>query len=205
MNGDRRVRGFTLIELLVVLTLVGILIGVASWGSLATLQHWQSWRGAQQLADDLREAQARSERGGGYALSQGAMVTARSYLVFEAAERRYALFDWHDSDGDGRPEDGESRRIWTRELPPHVAFGWQLGVDQKACGNTPGTPSAAVTFGTASYPPCSGRPCIKFDQQGFSSMGPGAVYLRDGDQSFAVSGTRAGHFTVCQWDGRQWR
>jgi len=197
-------QGFTLIELLVVLAVVGILLGLAGWGSRTTLQRWQSWRGAQQLADDLREAQARAERGGGYALSQGALVTARSFLVFEAAERRYALFDWRDSDGDGRPGEGESLRVWTRELPAHVDFGWGAGVARKACGNSAGSPTVAVTFGSASYPPCSGRPCIKFDRQGFSSMGPGAIYLRDGAQSFAVSGTRAGHFTVCQWNGTQW-
>jgi hypothetical protein len=157
------------------------------------------------MADDLREAQARAERSGGYVLSQGGLVLARSFLVFEPAARRYALFDWHDSDGDGRPGDGEAKRVWTRELPPQVDFGWPAGIDRKACGNSAGQPGAAVTFGTASYPPCNGRPCIKFDQQGFSSIGPGTIYLRDAEQAFAVSGTRPGHFTVCQWDGTQWR
>jgi prepilin-type N-terminal cleavage/methylation domain-containing protein len=198
-------RGVTLIELLIVLGMVGILLGIAVWGSHATLRRWQSWRGAQQLADDLREAQGRAERSGGYVLSQGALVTARSFLVFELAQQRYALFDWQDSDGDGHPEAGESRRVWTRELPPQVHFGWQAGIGLRACGNSTGVPATAVTFGAAGYPPCDGRPCIKFDQQGFSSAGPGAVYLRDGEQSFAISGTRAGHFTVCQWNGQQWR
>jgi len=36
-------------------------------------------------------------------------------------------------------------------------------------------------------------------------MGPGAVYLTLGEQSLAVTGTRPGHFTLCEWDGRRWR
>jgi DNA repair protein RadC len=38
---------------------------------------------------------------------------------------------------------------------------------------------------------------------GFSVMGPGAVYLNLGEQSLAVTGTRPGHFTLCEWDGRR--
>ena len=197
--------GFTLIELLVVLAVIGILVAAGSWGSAEMVRRWQTWRGAQQVLEDFKEAQARAERGGGTALSGGGLVTTRRFLVFEPDQRRYALFDWQDNDGDGRPEDGESRRIWTRELPPAVRFGWAAGIDRKACSNAHGAPGAAITFGTASYPPCNGRPCLKFDQQGFSAMGPGAVYLVDGAQSFALSGTRPGHFTVCRWDGAQWR
>jgi len=138
-------------------------------------------------------------------LSGGALVTTRSFLVFEPDQRRYALFDWQDADGDGTPEAGESRRIWTRELPPAVRFGWATGINRKACSNQSGAPASAITFGTAGYPPCEGRPCLKFDQQGYSSMGPGAVYLVDDRQSFALTGTRPGHFTVCRWDGSAWR
>jgi hypothetical protein len=132
------------------------------------------------------------------------MVMARSFLVFEPEARRYALFDWQDADGDGRPEEDESRRVWTRVLPPAVRFGRDTKVDRKACSNQGGAPSADITFGTAGYPPCDDLPCLKFDQQGFSSMGPGAVYLIDGEQSFALTATRPGHFTMCRWDGRQW-
>lgn len=205
MNTAANQRGVTLLELLMVLALVGILLTAASWGSADVLQRWQAWRGAQQVFEDFKEAQAHAERSGGFVFSGGALVTARSYLVFEPEARRYVLFAWQDSDGDGVPEAGESRRIWSRELPPAVRFGWAAGIDRKACSNADGNPSAPITFGTAGYPPCDGRPCLKFDQQGFSSMGPGAVYLVDGNQSFAMTATRPGHFTLCRWDGRQWR
>lgn len=195
----------TLVELLVVLALLGILLAVGGWGSAELLQRWQTWRGAQQVLEDCREAQAHAERSGGYVLQGGALVTARSFLVFEPERRRYSLFDWQDVDGDGTPEEGESSRIWSRELPPEVRFGWGPGVDRKACSNQAGTPPAAITFGTAGYAPCNGRPCLKFDQQGFSSMGPGAIYLVDGTQSFALTATRPGHFTMCTWAGNEWR
>jgi len=195
----------TLLELLIVLAIIGILLAAGSWGSAEMLQRWQVWRGAQQVLEDFKEAQAHAEQGGGYVFSGGALVTARSFLVFEPGVRRYALFDWQDADGDGRPDDGESWRIWTRELPPAVRFGWDAGIDRKACSNQTGAPTDAITFGTADYAPCNGQPCLKFDQQGFSSMGPGAVYLADGAQSFALTATRPGHFTLCRWDGTQWR
>ena len=53
--------------------------------------------------------------------------------------------------------------------------------------------------------PCDDKPCIKFDNNGFSMMGPGAIYLTRGEQSLAVTGTRPGHFTLCEWDGGRWR
>lgn len=203
--GAAALRGLTLLELLVVLAIVGILVAAGSWGSAGVVQRWQVWRGGQQVLEDFKEAQAHAERGGGLVLSGGALVTARSFLVFEPEIRRYVLYDWHDADGDGRPEADESRRIWTRELPPAVHFGWAAGIDRKACSNGAGPPSAAITFGTAGYPPCEGRPCLKFDHQGFSAIGPGAVYLVDGAHSFALTATRPGHFTLCRWDGQQWR
>lgn len=198
-------RGITLLEVLTVLAIIGILLAVGSWGSAEVLQRWQAWRGAQQVLEDFKEAQAHAERGGGYVFNGGALVMARSFLVFEPVARRYALFDWQDADGDGRPDEGEARRLWTRELPPAVRFGRDAKVDRKACSNQEGVPAGAITFGTAGYPPCNGQPCLKFDQLGFSSMGPGAVYLVDGEQSFALTATRPGHFTMCRWDGNEWR
>lgn len=201
----RTKRGMTLLELLVTLAIIGLLLGAGYWGSAEVVQRWQVWRGGQQILEDIKEAQARAERENGFAFSDGALVTARSFLVFEPEEGRYGLYDWHDVDGDGHPESAETRRVWSRELPPAVRFGWAAEVDRKACSNSAGPPVAAVTFGTASYPPCSGSPCLKLDQLGFSVMGPGAIYLVDGAHSFALTVTRPGRLTLCRWDGRQWR
>jgi prepilin-type N-terminal cleavage/methylation domain-containing protein len=198
-------RAFTLLELLVVLAILGLLAVAGGWGSSQVVRRWQAWRGVQQVLEDFKEAQAQAERAGSQGFNGGTLEMARSFLVFEPNARRYQLYRWQDRDGDGRPGDGESSRVWSRELPPSVRFGWVAGVDRKACSNGEGSPAAAVTFGTADYPPCNGRPCLKFDQLGFSAMGPGAVYLVDGEGSFALTATHAGHFTVCRWDGRQWR
>ena len=72
-------------------------------------------------------------------------------------------------------------------------------------GNTNTPPDEAISFASPDYPPCNDRPCIKFDQHGFSAMGPGAIYLSDAEQSLAITGTRPGLFTICQWDGERWR
>ena len=160
MKPAAAMRGMTLLELLLVLAVIGILALAAGWGSRQALQRWQAWRGVHQVLEDLKEAQAQAERTGGFALDGGSLVTARVFLAFEPAAGRYTLYRWQDSNGDGRPDEGESRRLWTRQLPPTVAFGWGAGIDRKACSNGEGQPTAPVTFGTAGYPPCSGRPCL---------------------------------------------
>lgn len=198
-------RGLTVLELLLALAVAAILAAAGHWGSAQLLQRWQLWLGGQQLLEDLKSAQARAERGNGFAYRNGALVMTRSFLVFEPEARRYTLFDWVDDNGDGTPEAGEARRVWLRELPAGVAFGWRRGISLKACGNAPGAPAAPVTFGTAGYPPCGGLPCLKFDQQGYSSIGPGGIYLTAGAESLALTATRPGHFTMCRWEESRWQ
>lgn len=204
MIGLRHRRGFSLLELLLVLALVGALLCLGSWGSAAWVRRWQVTRGVGQLYEDLKQAQTTAEQAGNTALVDGALVARRSFLVFNPEQTRYSLYQWQDVDGDGVPQPGENRRIWERQLPPGVEFAVAEGIGLRACSNQPGAPSGPITFNTAGYPPCLGQPCIKFDNQGFSVMGPGAAYLTNGDRHVALTLTRPGHFTLCRWDGSRW-
>jgi prepilin-type N-terminal cleavage/methylation domain-containing protein len=198
-------RGFTLLELLLVLAMVGILAAVATWGGRHLVQGWQLKRAGHQLLEDLKAVQARAERSGSLTLSSGTLVQQNSFLVFEAAAGSYAAVAWQDHNGDGVVDGGEVVPLWEKPLPPGVSFGWATGINRRACSNAIGAPGAAISFASPSYDPCKNRPCIKFDRHGFSVIGPGAIYLRDGPQSLAITGTRPGHFTLCEWAGGRWR
>jgi len=197
-------RGFTLLELLLVLVLVGILAGVANWGGRHLVQSWQLKRAGHQLLEDLKAVQARAEMSGQLALSDGALMQQNSFVVFDAADGSYAAFAWQDRNEDGVADTGESVPLWGKTLPPGVSFGWALGISRRACSNAAGSPGGAISFASPAYQPCSNRPCLKFDCHGFSVIGPGAIYLRDGAKYLAITGTLPGQFTLCEWDGERW-
>jgi prepilin-type N-terminal cleavage/methylation domain-containing protein len=197
-------RGFTLLELLLVLALFGILAGVANWGGRHLVQGWQLRRAGHQLLEDLKSVQGRAERSGSLAMSGGALVQQNFFLVFEVAAGRYAALAWQDRNADGVAQAGEALPLWEKSLPPGVSFGPAPGISRRACSNAAGAPGSAISFASPTYEPCRNRPCIKFDRRGFSVIGPGAVYLQDGAQSLAITGTRPGHFTLCEWDGAKW-
>ena len=129
----------------------------------------------------------------------------RSFLVFDPEEQNYEAYLWKDLNGNAISESGEAELLWQKTLPQAVSFSWTAGIDRRACSNVNNAPSGAISFASPSYVPCDGQPCIKFDQHGFSVIGPGAVYLSEGEQSLAITGTRPGHFTMCEWDGERWR
>ena len=200
-----RSRGFTLLELLLVMAMIGILTCVATWGGGLFAQGWKLKRAGHQLLEDLKAVQGRAEMSGSLTMSSGTLVMQRTFLVFDADTQSYLAYRWQDHDGDGVAESGESEQLWQKSLPPKVDFGWAPGIDRRACSNVSGAPTNAISFSSPAYAPCDDRPCLKFDQHGFSVMGPGAVYLQEGGQTLAITGTRPGHFTMCEWAGERWR
>lgn len=197
--------GFTLLELLLVMSLLGIMTALATWGGQEFARDWQLKRAGHQLLEDLKALQARAEGGGCMTLNNGALVLQRTFLVFDPDASVYTAYAWKDDNTNGVAETGEADLLWRNSLPPGVSFGWTSGIDRRACSNSSGAPGSAVSFASPNYAPCDDKPCIKFDNNGFSMMGPGAVYLTRGQQSLAVTGTRPGHFTLCEWDGTRWR
>jgi prepilin-type N-terminal cleavage/methylation domain-containing protein len=205
LKGLQTTHGFTLLELLLVMSLLVIMAALASWGGQEFARDWQLKRAGHQMLEDLKALQGRAEGGGSLALNNGALVLQRTFLVFDPDARVYTAYAWQDGNANGVAETGEAELLWQNSLPPGVSFGWVSGIDRRACSNSSGAPGSAVSFARPNYAPCDDKPCIKFDNNGFSMMGPGAVYLTLGEQSLAVTGTRPGHFTLCEWDGERWR
>jgi prepilin-type N-terminal cleavage/methylation domain-containing protein len=202
---QQTVDGVTLLELMLVIAMVCILACAAGWGSSKLVRGWHLKRASQQLYEDLKSLQARAESTGNFAMSNGMLVSRRHFLVFEPATQSYSAYRWLDQNGNGLAENGESDRLSQTSLPPGVNYAWTSGINRRACSNVNNAPDEAVSFSRPGYPPCNDRPCIKFDQHGFSAMGPGAIYLSDGEQSLAITVTRPGLFTLCHWDGERWR
>lgn len=205
LKGPRKAWGFTLLELLLVLSLIGIMAGIVTWGGQKMVRDWQLKRAAHQLFEDLKAIQGRAEGSGSMTLNNGSLVMQRLFLVFDPDAGAYSAYTWQDGNANGVAETGEADLLWQNKLPQGVVFGWAHGIDRRACSNVNGAPGSAVSFASPNYAPCDDKPCIKFDNNGFSVMGPGAVYLNQGEQTLAITGTRPGHFTLCEWDGGWWR
>lgn len=197
-------KGFTLLELLLVIAMIAVLVTVAALGSGRLTRGWHLKRAGHQVYEALKAAQAKAETSGSLTISNGTLVAQHIILVFVPDAGRYAAYRWTDQDNNGIPEMSESMVLWQSELPTGIAFGYTPEVTRRACSNSNTLPGETISFTDPISAPCNGQPCIKFDQNGFSTMGPGTVYLTDGEGSLAISGTRPGHFTLCEWNGEQW-
>lgn len=200
----KKTAGFTLLELLMVMTFIGLLISVAAWGSQKWIRNWRLQRAGQLLFEDLKRVQADAETAGSVTIRNGELLSRKTFLVFETDTRSYAAFSWQDDNADGFAESSETSLQWRNSLPRGISYGQSSDVNRRACSNANSPPNSAVSFSSPVAPPCNGRPCIKFDHYGFSMMGPGAVYLSDGQHSLAITATRPGHFTMCEWNGSRW-
>jgi prepilin-type N-terminal cleavage/methylation domain-containing protein len=197
--------GFTLLELLLVVSLISLLSAIAVWGSHQMTRRWQLVRAGHQLFEDLKTVQADAEMAGSLTISNGSLNIQRHFVVFDSDADSYKIYRWQDENGNGVAEDDESTLQRRNKLPSGVSYSWSPDVDRRACSNANNPPGATVTFASPDYSPCNDQPCIKFDQNGFSVMGPGAIYLSDGRESLAITSTRTGHFTMCEWNGERWR
>ncbi len=199
-------RGMTLIEVLVVLAIIAILAGIAGLGLKSHISRWRVRNAANQVYDDLQKAQQIARQVGNYALtSSGQLTEKRVFWVFNQAGNSYQVFRWQDDDGDGTAEAGESVPIFSARLADGVVFGTLPGIDRRACSDTSGAPSAAITFSAANDPPCNSNRCVRFNKFGFSETGPGGIYLTRGDVSYALTMTRPGNIAMCHWDGSHWQ
>lgn len=201
----RAQHGFTLLELLFVISLVSLLGLTGYWWASQAIRKAQLQRAGHQVLEDIKALQGHAERSGGTTAHGGLLVQQRAVLVFDPPSARYAAYSWIDSDADGVATSDETRLVWDRSLPKGVSFGWPDGTNRRACSNTAGLPGNTVSFSSPAAPPCDNLPCIRFDGGGFSVMGPGAIYLRHEQRGMAISGTRAGHFTLCRWNGSLWQ
>ncbi|NIQ11540.1 MAG: prepilin-type N-terminal cleavage/methylation domain-containing protein [Gammaproteobacteria bacterium] len=197
--------GFTLLELLLVLSVIGILSSIAVWGGQKAKHGWRLKRAGHQLFEDLKAIQSDAEMSGSLTINNGRLNTQRRFMVFDLDTNSYEAYRWRDDNGNGVVEDEETAMQWRHLLPSKIAFAWSSGVDRRACSNVNNPPGTAVSFSSPDYPPCNDQPCIKFDHNGFSVMGPGAIYLSDERHSLAITATRTGHFTMCEWTGEKWK
>ncbi len=142
---------------------------------------------------------------GSLTISDGVLQMQRWFILFNLDTNSYEVYLWQDENGNGVAEAEETGFQWRNNLPAGISYSWVSGVDRRACSNVNSPPGNAVSFASPDYAPCNDRPCIKFDHNGFSVMGPGAVYLSNGQDSLAITATRTGHFTMCEWNGERWK
>ena len=204
--------GFTLIELLVVIGMLGIIAGFAVSSLPDIFRSWRLKDAANQILEDVRDAQTEAMRLGDYASVDNAGTRQfRQQAVFlklDVANNSYEAWQWIDDNNNGYPEASGTDRltqIYSRNLPEGSSFSSGPAL-KSACSSSsdldPASPDK-VSFNSKGYPPCDGNNCIMFDARGVIND-KGNIYLSDGKNSWALNSLEPGIFRLCRWNGSAW-
>ncbi|TYO99933.1 prepilin-type N-terminal cleavage/methylation domain-containing protein [Geothermobacter ehrlichii] len=212
--------GFTLIELLVVIGLMAILFGIAGGVMSDQFRRWSLRNAANRVLEDMRAAQMEAIKAGDYqsvpAATGEQFIQQNVFVVFDPAANSYRAELWVDDDGDGNPEATDNNgypdaadsftTLLENSLPNGFSFNSGPATTSACSGSSAINPvgSDDVTFSRPNYPPCNGKPCIRFDGRGKVSS-VGNIYITDGRRTYAVNSLRPGFFRLCMSDGGNWR
>lgn len=216
--------GLTLLEVLIVVAVTSIIAGIAVYNFPDMLRSWRLKDAANQMLEDVRDAQNEAMRIGDYVSIDSGANSRRFrqqtvFLVLDAAGGSYEAWQWIDdnddggvdaTDNNGYPDNGSDEdtyiQIYSRSLPDGVSFS-SGPASRSACTGAANTldPSAPtqITFDNKGYKPCDGNDCIQFDSQG-SINDKGNIYLTDDRNTWAINSLEPGFFRLCRWTGNNW-
>jgi len=213
----KRESGITLIELLIVLSIGTILIVLTVSGLFSVvLTENRLKSGLFTLYSDIIFAQTEAIKQGAYNISNGVLIKRKVFITF-TGNNSYSIWRWEDIDGDNVAEAGEFDpdmaggpdapvKTVTLGTQSQISFGIPGYVTAGACDNG-NLPPQAVTYPAVNLPVCNNCPTIELDANGFADSA-GVIYLTNGSGSvtYAMSGNRAGIFTLCRWNSNtgQW-
>lgn len=196
-------KGLTLIEVLVVVFIISVLLSVSIPYMFSYIRDLRAFKEAVKVYEDLIAAQAYAIKYGGASLSTSSfLVERRIFVVFDGASS-YKVYLWTDSDNDGSPRTEELELLLENNLN-FATFSVAQDIDKSACTNSGSAPSSGVTFQVRSYPPCNGKPCVRFHPYGFVEGLNGAIYMSYNDKAYAISINKAGYIRFCKWVGNRW-
>jgi prepilin-type N-terminal cleavage/methylation domain-containing protein len=209
-------KGITLIELMVVLSIIAILSALAVPPFMDFLSKGKVEDEAGRLFENIKWAQIEAEKQGDVAMVAGVLRRRRIYVAIDENNRRYSVWRWQDTNGNGVTEAGEFDREFDTVNPvdepirsenlSKTKIGFGSTVNKKACNNENGTPSSGL-INLLNCPDviCSGCKCIRFDGKGFNDgLNNASIYLTNDRYTSAIIIGVAGTLNMCNWNGTQW-
>lgn len=206
--------GFTLIEMLVAVAIFAIIAAMASPMLTGWLRKSRLSADAGNLYDDLKWAQTQAIKTGSTDIVAdenddkiGRIVKQRVYFAVKASDNTYRVVRWQDENGDNIRDASEFTLLRQGQLTT-AQFGLLASIDKKGCSNNAGAPAnSIVNFSNCPQTDLlTGYSCTRFDGKGFlteATQNP-ALYMTDGEGSFAVSINLAGIVKFCRWNGTSW-